>query len=189
VIPFSSAALHAPVSAIMETEVACVHEEMGVEELLTFFLEHGLHDAPVVSEGGVLAGFVSLGDLQDRADRGDTEETALRVELWGGGSYPLGRGFHLQQSARTVADIMTRPVVCLEASAQLTNAAALMAFEGVRQLPIVDVKKRVVGILSALDLLRWVGRQDGYSIPDYTQRARRRAWDLAGASGSPKTVC
>jgi CBS domain-containing protein len=188
VIPFSSAALHAPVSAIMETEVVCVHEDMSLEDLLTFFLDHGLHDAPAVSEGSVLAGFVSLGDLHDRADRGDMEETALRVELRGGGSYTLGRGFHLQQSARTVADIMTRPVVCLEASAQLTKAAALMAFEGVRRLPIVDAEKRVVGILSALDLLRWIGRQDGYSIPDYTQRTRRRAWQVPGVILKPETA-
>jgi len=180
--PFSSAALHAPVSAIMETEVAYVPEDMSVDELLIFFLEHGLHGAPVVSEGSVLSGFVSVCDLQSRTDRGDTEDTALRVVLGGGGSYLLGRGFHLQQSTRTVADIMTHPVVCLEASAQLTKAAALMAFEGVHRLPIVDSEKRVVGVLSALDLLRWIGRQDGYSIPDYTQRARRRACGMAGLS-------
>jgi CBS domain-containing protein len=100
----------------------------------------------------------------------------MRVAIRGRGSYTLGRGFHLQQPAQTVAEIMTRPAICLEASAQLTRAAALMAFEGVRRLPIVDAAHRVVGVVSALDLLRWVGRQDGYSIPDYTQRARRRAW-------------
>jgi CBS domain-containing protein len=176
VLPFSSAALHAPISAIMEPEVACVREDMSVEELPAFFLEHGLHDTPVVGEGSALVGFVSLSDLQERADRGDTEEMALRVDLRQGGGYTLGRGFHLQESARTVADIMTCPAICLEASAPLGRAAALMAFEGVRRLPIVDAEQRVVGVLSALDLMRWVGRQDGYSIPSYTQRARRRAW-------------
>jgi len=30
-------------------------------------------------------------------------------------------------------------------------------------------------MLSALDLLRWVGREDGYTIPAYTQRSRRGA--------------
>lgn len=151
--PFSAGALHGPVSRIMQTEVTCVRERMRMGELLTFFREQGLHDAPVEGEDSVVVGVVSLGDLVHG-----------------------GWGVHLQQSARTVADIMTRPVICLEPSARLTMAAALMAFEGVGRLPIVDAEKRIVGILSALDVLRWVGRQDGYSIPDYTQRARRRAW-------------
>jgi predicted transcriptional regulator len=67
---------------------------------------------------------------------------------------------------------MTQPVICLQASATVTMAAALMAFEGVRRLPIVDSAQQVIGMLSALDLLRWLGQQDGYSIPGYTQRAR-----------------
>lgn len=50
-----------------------------------------------------------------------------------------------------------------------------MAFEGVSRLSIIDGERRVVGVLSALDLLRWIGRQDGYSIPEYTQRSRKRA--------------
>ena len=156
----------------METDVACVQEELSEEDLITFFVLRGLHGAPVLGEDGALSGFVSLSDVQQR--RGDAEEVPLRVELREGGDYALGRGFHLQP-ARTVADIMTRPAICLESSAQLTQGAALMAFEGVSRLPVIDGERRVVGVLSALDLLRWIGRQDGYSIPEYTQRSRRRA--------------
>jgi len=43
-----------------------------------------------------------------------------------------------------------------------------MAFEAARWLPIVDSEQQVVGMLSALDLLRWVGQQDGYSFPGST---------------------
>ena len=170
-LPFSAAALHAPVAAIMETDVACVQEDMSEEELITFFVVRGVHAAPVLGEGGVLSGFVSLVDVQ--RNRGAGNAGPLRVEVRGGGGYALGRGFHLQE-ARTVADVMTRPAICLEASAQLTQAAALMAFEGVSRLPVVDAQQRVVGVLLALDLLRWMGRQDGYSIPEYTQRSRTR---------------
>jgi CBS-domain-containing membrane protein len=169
-LPFSAAALHAPVSAIMETDVACVQEDLSEEELINFFVVRGVHAAPVLGEGGVLSGFVSLVDVRRRPG---ADEAAPRVELRGGGGYALGRGFHVQP-ARTVAEIMTRPAICLDASAQLTQAAALMAFEGVSRLPIVDAQQRVVGVLLALDLLRWMGRQDGYSIPEYTQRSRQR---------------
>lgn len=133
-------------------------------------MERGVHAAPVLAKGGALSGFVSLCDVQRR--RGGGEETELRVQVRGGG-YALGRGFHVQEPLRTVADLMTHPAIYLEATAQLTQAAALMAFEGVSRLPIVDAQQHVVGMPSALDLLRWVGRQDGYTIPAYTQRSRR----------------
>jgi CBS-domain-containing membrane protein len=168
--PFSAAALHAPVSAIMQTDVACVEEDLGEEELITFFVVRGVHAAPVVGKDACLCGFVSLVDVQRRDG---SEEAPPRVELRGGGGYALGRGFH-SQPARTVADLMTKPAISLAASAQLTQAAALMAFEGVSRLPVVDEEQHVVGLLSALDLLRWMGRQDGYSIPEYTQRSRTR---------------
>jgi len=175
-LAFSEAGLHAPICEIMKTAVACVPEDMSVEDLLNFFLEHGLHGTPVVGAGSRLVGFVSLGDLaRERVDHGETEEGALRVGLSDGGSYKLGRGFHLQPSGRTVADIMIRPAICLDESAQLTRAAALMAFEGVCRLPIVDADQQVVGVLSALDVLRWIARRDGYRMPDYTQLARRQA--------------
>jgi CBS-domain-containing membrane protein len=170
-LPFSAAALHAPVSAVMDADVACVQQDLSEEELITFFVVRGVHATPVLAKGGELSGFVSLCDMQRR--HGDTEETELRVKVRGGG-YALGRGFHLQEPPRTVADLMTRPAISLEATAPLTRAAALMAFEGVSRLPIVDGRQHVVGMLSALDLLRWLGRQDGYTIPAYTQRSRRR---------------
>ena len=151
--PFSTAALHAPVSAILETDVGCVTEELTEEELLTFFVVRGVHATAVVAADGTLSGFVSLVDVQRNRD--GTREDEPRVVLRGGGGYELGSGFHMQPT-RTVADIMTRPAICIAASAQLTQAAALMAFEGVSRLPVVDAAGRVVGILSALDLLRWM---------------------------------
>jgi len=168
--PFSTAALHAPVSAIIESDAGCVTEELTEEELLTFFVVRGVHAAPVVTADGVLTGFVSLVDVQRSRDGAREDEP--RVVLRGGGGYALGSGFHLQP-ARTVADIMTQPPIYIEASAQLTQAAARMAFEGVGRLPVVDGEHHVVGVLSALDLLRWMGRQDGYQIPAYTQRSRQ----------------
>jgi len=69
-----------------------------------------------------------------------------------------------------VNDVMCRLVISLRSSASVTMAAALMAYEGLRQLPIVDVDNRVVGMLSALDVLRWLAQQDGYCLPSYTQR-------------------
>jgi CBS-domain-containing membrane protein len=173
---FSSAALHAPVSAFMERHVACVRQERGTEALHAFFLESGVHGAPVIDERSVLVGYVSLADLvADRDRRRDTEQVSMRVGLPEGGAYYLGPGFHTQPEPRRVADIMSSPPISLEESAPMTGAAALMAFEGVHQLPIVGADCCVVGLLSAVDVLRWLAKQDGYLLPEYSQRGRPRS--------------
>jgi CBS domain-containing protein len=43
-------------------------------------------------------------------------------------------------------------------------AATVMAIEGVHRIPVTSESGEVVGILSALDVLRWLAEQDGYAI-------------------------
>jgi CBS domain-containing protein len=159
------AAAHAPIATIMTRDVVCVERDLSVEEVTRLFLDRGLHGAPVVDEAGALCGFVATADLlRARDDRGDTGELEQpRVRARGGVSYPLGEGFHLQEIARaTVGELMTPVAITLPPSAPIGMAAAMMAIEGVHRMPVVSAGGRVVGILSALDLLRWVAEQDGY---------------------------
>jgi CBS domain-containing protein len=65
----------------------------------------------------------------------------------------------------TAADLMTTPVLALSERASLFQAAALMAYEGVHRVVVVDDQRRVVGVLSALDVAAWVAREHGYVIP------------------------
>jgi CBS-domain-containing membrane protein len=174
---FSSTARHAPVATLMNAAVASVGPEMCVDDLMTFFVHYSVHSAPVVDRDSKLLGFVSMSDLLvDRDQRGDSAEVALRVPMFGGGDYALGSGFHAQAFARTVNDIMSSPAIHVAASAPLTTAAALMAFEGVQHIPVVDESHRLVGMISTLDMMRWLARQDGFCVPDYTQRKRTRPW-------------
>jgi CBS-domain-containing membrane protein len=41
-----------------------------------------------------------------------------------------------------------------------------MAFEGMHHLPVVEDSGKLVGMLSALDLLDWFARQAGYQPAD-----------------------
>ncbi len=60
----------------------------------------------------------------------------------------------------------------LPASATLSRAAALMAFEGIHRVPVVSTDGRVVGIVSSLDVARWLARNDGYIAPGSASLAR-----------------
>jgi len=158
-----------PVSAIMTREIVCVSPDYSVESLATLFLERAIHAAPVVDERCRLIGFVSMTDLvREQHDNADTD-----IGPPGATEPALRSGFHVEPLARaTVGEVMTLDVLALHENTHIAQAAALMAFEGVHRVPIISGNGEVVGILSALDVLRWLAGQDGYVVPFYTQLQR-----------------
>jgi CBS-domain-containing membrane protein len=177
-------AAHTPVSAVMTRAVTCVRDDVSIEAAAALFLERRLHGAPVLDAEGALVGFVSTTDLgRRRIVDGDTEEVRLRVRTRRGSVYDLGPGFHAEELAPvTVKDVMMPIVVTLHETAPLTLAAALMAYEGVHRIPVLCEYDTVVGILSALDVLRWLAREDGFQIPHSSQVAWTRATPTGGES-------
>jgi CBS domain-containing protein len=57
---------------------------------------------------------------------------------------------------------MTGVSFTLGEGALVSQAAALMSLERVHRIPVVDPMGRVVGILSALDVLYWLACETGY---------------------------
>lgn len=72
---------------------------------------------------------------------------------------------------RTVADLMTRPVVNVQPTTPIRRAANLMRGRSIGCLIVTD-KSRVVGIVTAADLLELLGRGGDRSI----ERSKR--WTL-----------
>ena len=56
------------------------------------------------------------------------------------------------------------PTFTLEENDPVSRAAAVMAVEGVHHLPIIADHGRVVGLISTLDVSRWLARQAGYDV-------------------------
>lgn len=154
-----------PVSAIMATPVQCVSPELSVEQLTILLLEGNFSGAPVVDAKGKLVGMVSKTDLlrqsSDADGNLDTEPLVLRSKQ--GVEYELGPGFHLDRIAQaTVEEIMAPLAFSIPETAPIAQAAALMAFEGIHRLPVVGSEGEVVGLVSSLDVLRFVAEQTGY---------------------------
>jgi CBS domain-containing protein len=59
---------------------------------------------------------------------------------------------------------MTPLALALPEGATVSRAAALMAYEGVHRIPIVSDDGVVVGILAAVDVLRWLATSSGYAL-------------------------
>jgi CBS domain-containing protein len=129
----------ATVGAIMSTVTLCVRDDVTVAAMTALLLEHGYSAVPVVAATGRALGVVS--------------KTDLLGHVAGGGGPDA-----------TADQIMMPMVFAVEEDAPIGEAAALMAGERVHRLPVVDGKGTVVGILSALDLVRWLGQLAGYHL-------------------------
>lgn len=158
-----------PVSEVMTKHVVCVPPDLGIEALTDLFLERGISGAPVVDASGRTLGVVSKTDvLRDYADRGETGEVGKPEVQAGGIRAQLDRGMHVQETKdATVQDVMTPLAFTLTEDASIARASALMALEGVHRVPVVAKNGKVVGILSALDVLRWLAKTEGYAVPDH----------------------
>mgnify|MGYP006345675895 FL=1 len=157
------------VSEVMTHHVVSVVAESLKKTLLALFLERGISGAPVVDASGRALGVVSKTDLlRDFADRGDTLERSSPAVSSGGIQARLDRGMHVEQFRdATVRDVMTPLAFTMPSSASIARASALMALEGVHRVPVVSEAGKVVGILSSLDVLRWLARSEGYAVPDH----------------------
>lgn len=171
--PDASATDRTPVSAVMTARVLAVRPDVSLEALADLLLDRGIGGAPVVDEAGRPVGVVSKTDLmREHLMAGETGESVTP------GWHPsrahfqveVGRGFHGAAAPASVADVMTPTAFTLSEDAPVAEAAALMAFEGVHRVPVVGGDGRVVGIVTSLDVLRWVAQREGY-LAGGTRRA------------------
>ena len=137
------------ISEIMTREPIVVREDLGVERLVELLRERGLSRVPVVNEDGKLIGIVSKTDLvEDFHVRGDTDEVDQREAEF---------GQHVHVVDELVRDVMSPVVFSLPATTSLLDAARQMLASNLHAVPVTSGSDgRVIGILSATDLMAWV---------------------------------
>jgi len=149
------------VSDLMTRDVVVIRSNLDVHELEQVFLAKGIHGAPVVDANARLVGVVSQTDLltwhyeSGRDGGGFYDPPDLRGE-------PL-RGLHMADiRTAPVAEVMTPLVHAVRPDDTLAEAANRMIRHRIHRLVVVDEQLHVLGILSAMDLLRLI---PGVSTP------------------------
>ena len=139
-----------PVHNIMRTEVVTVRPATPTEQLVTLLLRRGYRSLPVVDENGRLVGIISDGDLLRRS------QLLARLDLQTSLSDEQIRRqlAELQGQTRQAVDLMTQPVVTVQATDPVRRAVTLMAARALKRLPVVDADQRLVGLVSRVDVLR-----------------------------------
>ncbi len=153
----------ATVARIMSRTTYCLRPDVGVRTAIGMLLEERMSGAPVVDDNGRAIGIVSKTDLlrhlHERGESGESSPTTAADQA------RLGAGFHSTEIDETMVKEVMMPVVfAIAEDARIPAAAALMAGEGVHRLPVLDQGGAVVGILSTLDIVRWVAEQAGYKV-------------------------
>jgi CBS domain-containing protein len=136
------------VSELMSRRVISVTPDTGIKAAATLLADNGVSALPVIDAKGALVGIVSEADLLPLEARPD----------------PLSQATPLAPSAgsapKVVADVMTRDVLTVSTTSEVSQAARIMLDGGIKRVPVLQ-GRRVVGILSRRDLVKVIARRDG----------------------------
>jgi CBS domain-containing protein len=162
------------VSEVMTRDPVTLDPGMGIHQAWKIMLETLVKGLRAIHSIKEVAGIITDEDLLERAGVQQRLAIAKRIDM-----EELERELHqLESSPLKVADVMTKPVVTVNESEMPGLAAARMVREGLKRLPVLNDKGRLVGMLSRLDVLRQVARvSESLSTPQLHHGAVKTVGD------------
>jgi CBS domain-containing membrane protein len=127
------------VGEVMTAQVIALRPQDNLARACARVLDERISALPVLDPDGRPLGVISKSDLLLASVRGETG---------------------------TVEEKMSSPAAIIRSSAPLSIAAAVMSQRGYHRLVVVDETGAAVGILSAIDVLRWLARHAGIVLSD-----------------------
>ena len=150
--PFKEGLPDLKVSEVMRREVATVHPDSAITQVVELLLDKDFTAAPVVDDQGKVVGMVSDNDLLTRGGMNVTISLKKATDL----DYVRELHESLENANRKVSEVMTREVVTTTPDAILGRAAKLMVEKHLKRLPVVYSDGKLVGILGRLDVLNTI---------------------------------
>ncbi len=146
------------VSDLMTSEVEAVSPDTTIAEFCRLSVAGGFAGAPVLDDDGKLVGIVSRADVVGATVFSGTDDSSPDygdiVELLSGRLIDLEEPRH-PRGFTYVEEIMVRNVVTTVPDATVAEAARLMCEHRIHRLPVLS-EGRLVGIISSLDLMRYL---------------------------------
>jgi CBS domain-containing protein len=137
-----------PVTQIMSREIQCARRDLSAERVVELMVQNRIGCVPVVEDPGRPIGMITKLDVVEQMLAGDRGEPEV----------PPARNL----TPRTANELMMPIAITIGERATVAHAAALMASEDVHHVPIVDARGRMIGIVSTMDIVRWLARNDGF---------------------------
>lgn len=143
--------LHARTAAdLMTPGPKSLRRDATVAEAAAFLSTRGISAAPVIDEAGRPVGVVSRTDLLHHHGQRAVRLLAAPLAPGGRGPDPDGR--------TPARNVMTPAVFCVRADTPAAKVVDKMLALNVRRLFVVDEAGVLIGVVSAFDVLRGLGR-------------------------------
>ena len=142
--------MNATVKDVMTADVVAVRPGTTFKELAAALRQYRVSGFPVVDDAGRVTGVVSEADMLAKEA---LAEPGLVTGLMHHSDVRKAEGL-------TAGDLMTRQVVTVSPDDPVEQAARMMHFLRVRQLPVVNSGGELVGIVSRSDVLSVFDRPD-----------------------------
>ncbi|MCX4462062.1 CBS domain-containing protein [Streptomyces sp. NBC_01340] len=142
------------VREVMSVPAVSVPGETSFLEIVRTLSREHLGAVPVVDADGRVIGVVSESDLLAKA--------AAQVAVPHPGPVRRLREHRLYEKGRgeTAAALMTSPAITVAPGTKVADAAWLAARSRLKRLPVIDHRDRLVGVVSRIDLVRALVRDD-----------------------------
>ena len=145
---------------LMTPNPVSIRDDASVREAITLLIDKGFSAAPVIDTGGRPVGVLSRADIMVH-DREKVDHLASAPEYYHESDLTLPsweslkRGFQLESPDRTcVRDIMTPVVFSVSPDTAAAKVVEDMVGLKVHRLFVVDDSGVLVGVVSALDVMR-----------------------------------
>jgi len=128
--------------------MTCARHDLGVAQVIELIVRSPIGCVPIVEDHGRPIGIVTKLDLVEQLlanDRGETDSPSAR-----------------SLAPATARELMTPHPIILGERTTIAQAAALMAAEDLHHVLVCDPSGRMVGIISTIDIVRWLAKNDGY---------------------------
>jgi len=127
------------VSKYMTSQVISISADVGIREAFFLMKEHSIRHLPIVDEQKQLIGIIS--------------DRELRRPNWVDEAHDITHVYYLDNSMH-VRDVMIKDIHILHTYDTLKKAVSLLLTQGIGAAPVLDKTGTLVGMLSAIDLLR-----------------------------------
>lgn len=158
------------VREIMTRQLVCVDLGTSVRTVVGLLVERGIGAVPVLDDESRPTGLVSYEELgRYLHDYGDLETTSRDID----GSDEMGDPLRLGDAPLTAADVMVPIAYWITDDAPIAAAAALLAATRAHRVPVLGPDGGLVGIVSTLDIARWLAETERYIVTRPARRGER----------------
>lgn len=145
---------------LMTSNPLSIRQDASVKEAAAFLIDKGISAAPVIDDAGRAVGVLSRTDIViHHRQQSEFLSTGIdyyeRSDLQARGSDTVPAGFQVEEvDMSRVMDIMTPVVFSVSQNEPAQAVIATMVDSKVHRLFVVDGSNVLIGVISALDVLR-----------------------------------